>query len=107
MILNRKAISAVDVIDNINEEVKSFRSNSEAVRYFNISEWSIRSYKKSDKLYLNRYIIKQKKSLRSSIGWAELWRCLGYKFESYLRQLFALRLVKLSTLFILSRKITI
>ena len=23
-------------------------------------------------------------SLRSSIGWAELWRCLGYKFESYL-----------------------
>jgi hypothetical protein len=24
------------------------------------------------------------KSPRSSIGWAELWRCLGYKFESYL-----------------------
>ena len=26
------------------------------------------------------------KSLRSSIGWAELWRCLGCKFESYLEQ---------------------
>ena len=25
-------------------------------------------------------------SSRSSIGWAELWRCLGYKFESYLGQ---------------------
>ena len=26
-------------------------------------------------------------SSRSSIGWAELWRCLGCKFESYLEQL--------------------
>lgn len=84
-ILNSKTALAVDSIDTINGEVKSFRSNSEAARFFNISEWSIRSYKKSGTLYLNRYIIK-KKSLRSSIGRAELWRCLGYKFESYLRQ---------------------
>lgn len=61
MILNRKAVLAVDVIDTTNGEIKRFRSNSEAARFFNISEWSIRSYKKSEKLYLNRYIIKTKK----------------------------------------------
>jgi len=29
----------------------------------------------------------KKYSSRSSTGWAELWRCLGYKFESYLEQI--------------------
>jgi hypothetical protein len=61
MILNSKTALAVDIIDTINGEVKSFRSNSEAARFFKVSEWSIRSYKKSGKLYLNRYIIKKKK----------------------------------------------
>lgn len=101
MIPNRKAVSAVDVIDTMNGEVKNFRSNSEAARFFNISEWSIRSYKKSEKLYLNRYIIKTKKAWEAQSGWAELWRCLGCKFESYFRQSFSLRLVKLSTWFII------
>ncbi|RHZ43585.1 hypothetical protein Glove_991g3 [Diversispora epigaea] len=38
MILNRKAVLAVDVIDTTNGEIKRFRSNSEAARFFNISE---------------------------------------------------------------------
>lgn len=38
MILNRKAVSAVDIINTTNGEIKSFRSNSEAARFFNISE---------------------------------------------------------------------
>ena len=61
MILNSKTALAVDVIDTLTGQVKSFRSNSEAARFFNISEWSIRSYKKSGTLYLNRYIIKTPK----------------------------------------------
>jgi hypothetical protein len=36
MILNSKTI--VDIIDTINGEVKSFKSNSEAARFFNVSE---------------------------------------------------------------------
>ena len=37
-ILNSKTALAVDSIDTIDGEVKSFRSNSEAARFFNISE---------------------------------------------------------------------
>lgn len=55
MILNRKAVSAVYNIDTTNVKVKRFRYNSEAARFFYISEWWIRSYKKSEKLYLNRH----------------------------------------------------
>ena len=33
------------------------------------------------------YLLKNYLSSRSSIGRAELWRCLGYKFESYLGRL--------------------
>ena len=60
MILYPKTALAVGIIDTINGEVKNFRSNSEAARFLNIREWSICSYKKSGKLYLNRYIIKKK-----------------------------------------------
>lgn len=38
LILNSKTALAVDSIDTIDGEVKSFRSNSEAARFFNISE---------------------------------------------------------------------
>ncbi len=38
MILNIKAVSAVDIIDTTNVKVKRFRYNSEAARFFYISE---------------------------------------------------------------------
>ena len=34
------------------------------------------------------YIADLNASSRSSIGWAEHWRCLGYKFKSYLEHSF-------------------
>ena len=34
-------------------------------------------------------------SSRSSIGWAGLWRCLGYKFKSYLEQVYGIKSIKL------------
>ncbi len=37
--------------------IKLFKSNVKSVKYLNVSEWTIRSYKKSPKFYKDRYKI--------------------------------------------------
>jgi hypothetical protein len=46
----------------------------------------------SNLIYLNWLLLKNRFfSPRSSIGWAEHWRCLGYKFKSYLEHIGVLK----------------
>ena len=53
------------------------------VPFFYSKSLSFFYYTTKNRLYnLYNYI---KQSLKSSIGRARLWRCLGYKFESYFR----------------------
>ena len=84
-----------------------FYYNVQAANLLEISEWTIRKYNKSGAVFKNSFFKKKtnrwsilalhgegnfkiqdkKKSPGSSIGRAKLWRCLGYKFKSYLGQL--------------------
>ena len=51
------SVGAVDITDVETGIVKSFNSNCQAAKYLNINEWTIRSYKKSKKLYKGKYQI--------------------------------------------------
>ena len=55
MALSSPLAKAVEVIDVETGEKKFFNSNVQAAKYLNVSEWTIRSLKKSKKIYKDKY----------------------------------------------------
>ena len=53
---SKKALKVI-IKDLETAEVNLFNSNVQAAKYLNVSEWTIRKYKKSNKLYKDRYEI--------------------------------------------------
>jgi hypothetical protein len=57
MSLFSKLVKAVIITDVDSGLAEKFRSNTQAAKHLNISEWTIRAYKKSKRLYKNKYRI--------------------------------------------------
>jgi len=57
MSLSSKLVKAVIITDVDSGLVEKFRSNTQAAKHLNISEWTIRAYKKNKRLYKNKYLI--------------------------------------------------
>lgn len=101
----------VKITDLQTKQISLFKGNVEASNFLNIGESTLRRYKNTKTLYLDRYLIEKdelvfekKKSLRSSIGWAWSWRDWGYKFESYLEQIILLLLLSTRVWFLVTKK---
>lgn len=57
MSINSKTALTVKIYDIITNDTKVFRSNVQAGKYLGISERTIRNYKKSGRVYKNKYLI--------------------------------------------------
>lgn len=58
MALSSPLAKAVEVIDVETGEKKFFNYKVQAAKYLNVSEWTIRSLKKSKKIYKDKYQIR-------------------------------------------------
>ena len=58
MTLSSPLAKSVEVIDVETGEKKFFNSNVQAAKYLNVSEWTIRSLKKSKNIYKDKYQIR-------------------------------------------------
>lgn len=58
MALSSPLAKSVEVIDVETGEKKFFNSNVQAAKYLNVSEWTIRSLKKSKNIYKDKYQIR-------------------------------------------------